>query len=157
MNRRHLLKSAGLLTLGYPLLRLSAIQTSPQFSTDPFSAGVASGDPTRNSIVLWTRLIPDATVERDWERAAVTVNWEIASDEGMKRVVRRGSAIATPELGHSVHVDANGLDANRWYWYQFKTGAASSPIGRTKTAPSSSTDRIRFAVASCQNFQTGYF
>ena len=66
MNRRYLLKSAGLLTLGYPLLRLSAIQTSPQFSTDPFSAGVASGDPTRNSIVLWTRLIPDATVERDW-------------------------------------------------------------------------------------------
>jgi len=65
--------------------------------------------------------------------------------------------MATPDLGHSVHVDATGLDANRWYWYQFKAGSASSPIGRTKTAPSSSTDRIRFAFASCQNFQAGYY
>ena len=157
MNRRHLLKSAGLLTLGYPLLRLSALQSSPQFSVDPFAAGVASGDPTRNSIVLWTRLIPDARVERDWQRGTVPVDWEIASDEGMKRIVRRGRAMATPEFGHSVHVDANGLDANRWYWYQFKAGSASSPVGRTKTAPSSATDRIRFAVASCQNYQAGYF
>ena len=157
MNRRHLLKSAGLLTLGYPLLRVSAIQSSPQFSSDPFAAGVASGDPTRNSIVLWTRLIPDGNVVRDWQHVTVQVDWEIASDEAMKRVVRRGTAMALPEYGHSVHVDAGGLDANRWYWYRFKAGSASSPIGRTKTAPSSPTDRIRFAFASCQNFQSGYY
>ena len=157
MNRRGLLRSAGLVALGYPLLRLSAIQSSPQFSSDPFAAGVASGDPTRSGVVLWTRLIPDANAERDWQRAAVEVDWEIASDEGMKRVVRRGRAMATPDYGHSVHVDATGLDANRWYWYQFRSGAASSPIGRTKTAPSSATDRIRFAFASCQNFQSGYY
>src|SRR4051812_38487071 len=128
MNRRHLLQSAGLLTLGYPLLRLSAIQSSPQFSADPFAAGVASGDPTSNGIVLWTRLMPDANSDRDWQRGSVPVDWEIASDEGMKRVVSRGIAIATPDLGHSVHVDATGLDANRWYWYRFKAGTASSPI-----------------------------
>jgi alkaline phosphatase D len=157
MNRRHLLQSAGLLTLGYPLLRLSAIQSSPQFSADPFAAGVASGDPTPNGIVLWTRLIPDANSDRDWQRGSVPVDWEIASDEGMKRVVSRGIAIATSDLGHSVHVDATGLDANRWYWYRFKAGTASSPIGRTKTAPSSATDRIRFAFASCQSFQAGYY
>jgi len=157
MDRRHLLKSAGLLTLGYPLLRLSAIQSSPQFSADPFAAGVASGDPTHNGIVLWTRLMPDTNTERDWQRSAVQVDWEIASDEGMKRVIRHGNAMATPEYGHSVHVDATGLDANRWYWYRFKAGSASSPIGRTKTAPSRATDRIRFAVASCQNFQAGYY
>jgi alkaline phosphatase D len=157
MNRRHLLKSAGLLTLGYPLLRLSAIQSSPQFSSDPFAAGVASGDPTRNGIVLWTRLIPDANASRDWQRSAVEVDWEIAADEGMKRVVRRGSVMATPKFGHSVHVDATGLDANRWYWYRFNAGSASSPIGRTKTAPSSATDRIRFAFASCQNYSAGHY
>src|SRR5689334_19499736 len=113
MNRRHLLKSAGLLTLGYPFLRLSAVQSSPQFSSDPFAAGVASGDPTRNSIILWTRLIPDPNIEQDWQRSAVQVDWEIASDEGMKRVIRRGNATATPEFGHSVHADVTGLDANR--------------------------------------------
>jgi alkaline phosphatase D len=157
MNRRHLLKSAGLLTLGYPLLRLSAIQSSPQFSANPFAAGVASGDPTHDGIVLWTRLIPDANREHDWQRGSVQVDWEIASDEGMKHVIRHGTAMATPEYGHSVHVDATGLDANRWYWYRFKAGSASSPVGRTKTAPSNATDRIRFAFASCQNFSAGYY
>jgi len=157
MNRRTLLKSSGLLALGFPLMRLSAFQTSPQFSSDPFAAGIASGDPTRNSVVLWTKLIPDTSAEREWQRGTVQVDWEIASDEGMKRVVRRGREMATPDFGHSVHVDATGLDANRWYWYQFKAGSAISPIGRTKTAPSSATDRIRFAVTSCQNYQAGYY
>ncbi|HLQ78985.1 MAG TPA: alkaline phosphatase D family protein [Terriglobia bacterium] len=157
MNRRTLLKTAGWLTLGYPIGRLAAVQSAPRFSADPFVAGVASGDPTRNSVVLWTRLIPDPNAERDWQRAPVQVDWEIASDEAMKRVVSRGSNAATPDFGHSVHVDATGLDANRWYWYRFKAGSAVSPVGRTKTAPAGATDRIRFAFASCQNFQSGYF
>jgi alkaline phosphatase D len=157
MNRRTLLKTAGLLTLGYPLRRVYGIQTTPQFSTDPFSASVASGDPTRNSVVLWTRLIPDANREQEWQRAAVAVDWQIASDEKMQKVVRRGTAQATPEFGHSVHVDATGLDPNRWYWYQFRSGSAESPIGRTKTAPANPTDRIRFAFASCQQYQGGYY
>lgn len=59
MNRRALLKTAGWLTLGYPLQRLAAIEVAPQFSADPFSAGVASGDPTPSSVVLWTRLTPN--------------------------------------------------------------------------------------------------
>ena len=151
------MKTAGWLALGYPLQRLYSIQSSPRFLSDPFAAGVASGDPTRNGVVLWTRLIPDPNVERDWQRAAVQVDWEMASDEGMKRVMRRGRNAATPEYGHSVHVDATGLDPNRWYWYQFKAGSAASPVGRTKTAPSNATDRIRFAFASCQNFQAGYY
>lgn len=157
MNRRTLLKAAGWVTLGYPLQSLYAIQSRPQFSANPFSAGVASGDPTRNGVVLWTRLIPDLNVERDWQRTAVRVDWQIASDEGMKNVVRRGRAAATPEYGHSVHVDAMGLDPNRWYWYRFRTGSAESPIGRTKTAPANPVDRIRFAFASCQQFQAGYY
>jgi len=157
MNRRTLLKSAGLFALTYPLGRLYSLQTAPRFSSDPFVAGVASGDPTRNGIVLWTKLMTDPNVERDWQRAAVNVNWEIASDERMQNVVRRGNVAATPDLGHSVHVDVTGLDANRWYWYRFRAGSAESPIGRTKTAPANPTDRIRFAFASCQQYQGGYY
>src|SRR5262245_17614563 len=118
MNRRTLLKTAGLLTLGYPLRHVYSIQTTPQFSADPFAAGIASGDPTRNSVVLWTRLMPDPNVERSWQREGVRVDWQIASDEKMQNVVRRGSVQATPAFGHSVHIDAAGLDANRWYWYR---------------------------------------
>jgi alkaline phosphatase D len=157
MDRRALLKSTGLLTLGYPLRKLYGVQTATRFSADPFYAGVASGDPTRNSVVLWTRLMPDAKTERDWQRGPVQVDWQIASDEKMKNVVRRGSIQATPEYGHSVHVDVAGLDANRWYWYRFRSGSAESAIGRTKTAPANPTDRVRFAFASCQQYQAGYY
>ena len=87
----------------------------------------------------------------------MSVEWQIASDEGMKNVVRRGREMASPDFGHSVHVDATGLRANRWYWYRFRAGSAESPTGRTKTAPSSSTDRVKFAFASCQQYQAGYF
>lgn len=157
MNRRTLLKSAGFLSVAYPLRSLYALQTAPQFSSDPFAAGVASGDPTRNGVVLWTRLTPDPKVSRDWQRAAVSVNWEIASDERMQNIVRRGSTAAAPEFGHSVHVDVTRLDSNRWYWYRFRAGSAESPIGRTKTAPANPTDRIRFAFASCQAYHAGYY
>jgi alkaline phosphatase D len=157
MNRRTLLQTAGWLALGYPLRRLPTIQSTPQFSADPFSVGVASGDPTRNRVVLWTRLMPDPAVQRDWQHGSVWVDWEIASDEGMTKVVRKGREAATPEFGHSVHADATGLEPNRWYWYRFRAGSAESPIGRTKTAPASAADRIRFAFASCQQYQAGYF
>ena len=157
MNRRTLLKSAGLLSLAYPFQRFYGLQTAPRFSANPFAAGVASGDPTRNGIVLWTRLIPDPSGTSDWQRGPVNVNWEIATDERMQNVVRRGSVAATPDLGHSVHADVTGLNPNRWYWYRFRAGSAESPIGRTKTAPANPTDRIRFAFASCQQYQGGYY
>jgi len=157
MNRRTLLKSAGLLGLAYPLRSFYSLQTTPQFSSDPFVAGIASGDPTRNGVVLWTRLIPDPNARRDWQRGPVSVTFEIATDERMQNVVRRGTSPATPELGHSVHADVTGLDANRWYWYRFRAGAAESVIGRTKTAPANPADRIRFAFASCQQYQAGYY
>jgi alkaline phosphatase D len=157
MNRRTLLKSAGAVGLFYPLGRLYSIQTTPRFSANPFAAGVASGDPTRDGIVLWTKLIAGPDGEREWQRSAVDVSWEMASDERMQRIVRRGTTQALPELGHSVHADVMGLDANRWYWYRFRAGSAESPIGRTKTAPSNPTDRIRFAFASCQLYQGGYY
>jgi len=157
VNRRTLLKTAGWLTLRYPLRRLYALESNPRFSADPFAAGVASGDPTSSNVVLWTRLIPDANSLQDWQRAGVPVQWEIASDENMRHVVRRGREIAAPELGHSVHAEARGLDSNRWYWYRFFSGPTASPVGRTRTAPSHPADRIRFAFASCQQYQAGYF
>jgi alkaline phosphatase D len=157
MNRRTLVQSAAWLALGYPFKRLSTFQASPQFGSDPFAAGVASGDPTANSIVLWTRLMPDANRERDWQRQAVTVDWEIGSDEGMQRIVKRGRELAHPEHGHSVHAEIRGLAPNRWYWYRFKAGSTASVIGRTKTASAKPIDRLRFAFASCQRFNEGYY
>ncbi len=132
----------------------------PSFASDPFTLGVASGDPTSNGVVLWTRLAP-SPLEPGGGVSAETyeVQWEIASDEAMKNVVRHGTAAATPQLGHSVHVEANGLAPDRWYWYRFRAGDASSPVGRTRTfpAPDSDPDALRFAFASCQHYEHGLF
>jgi alkaline phosphatase D len=157
MNRRSLLKSAALLALGYPCRRLSAFEATPQFTADPFSAGVASGDPSSHGVVLWTRLMPDKGRERDWQHETVPIEWQIASDESMNRIVKRGREIAQPAYRHSIHVDVNGLEPGRWYWYRFKSGTAISEVGRTKTAPSGASDKLRFAFASCQNYQAGYY
>ncbi|MGH9754796.1 MAG: alkaline phosphatase D family protein [Blastocatellia bacterium] len=132
---------------------------APKFTADPFSLGVASGDPLPDGVVLWTRLAPDPLNGGGMPRRAVTVKWEIAADEQMKKIVRRGSAVASPELGHSVHVEAQGLEPARWYWYRFMAGSVVSPVGRTRTAPALNArlDRLRFAFASCQHYETGFF
>lgn len=132
---------------------------APKYSADPFSLGVASGDPLPNGVVLWTRLAPDPLNGGGMPRSSVSVKWEIASDEGMKKIVKRGEETASPELGHSVHVEAQGLEPGRWYWYRFMSGSAVSPVGRTKTAPAFNArlDRLRLAVASCQHYEYGYF
>ena len=84
------------------------------FAGDPFSLGVASGDPTDSGIVLCTRLAPKP-LEPDGglPPEAVEVAWELATDDGMREVVRRGTAVATAQLAHSVHVEVNGLKPDR--------------------------------------------
>jgi alkaline phosphatase D len=157
MYRRDLLQSMALFAATYPVRRLSAFAPQPQFRSDPFVAGVASGDPTVDGVVLWTRLVPDVNRREAWQAEAIRVEWQVASDENFKQIVRRGRELALPELGHSVHVDVSGLQPGRWYWYRFHSGSAMSPVGRTRTAPSGSVDKLRFAIASCQSYHQGYY
>src|SRR5688572_12735971 len=133
---------------------------SASFAADPFALGVASGDPDPTSVVLWTRLAP-RPLEADggMAPAAVSVKWEVAEDEGMRKVIRRGTATAAPELAHSVHVEVDGLAPDRWYWYRFRAGDADSPVGRTRTTPAlnAAPDRLNFAFASCQHYESGLY
>jgi len=128
------------------------------FDPAPFTLGVASGDPTGTSVVLWTRLAPEPLVEAGAalpER--VEVDWVVAEDPRLRRVVRSGTTVAGPELGHSVHVDPGGLEPGRTYWYRFAALGRVSRIGRTRTAPPPGAPRMRFAYVSCANFQQGEF
>ncbi|MFB3054283.1 MAG: alkaline phosphatase, partial [Alphaproteobacteria bacterium] len=128
--------------------------------TGLFKLGVASGEPEPDGMVLWTRLAPRPTHRRGgMPNEPVKVAWEIAKNSDMSAVVGRGVATAQPDSGHSVHVEVDGLEANRWYWYRFKVGSEYSPIGRTRTAPGagSRVESVKFAVASCQHFEQGYF
>jgi alkaline phosphatase D len=89
----------------------------------------------------------------------VSVLWEVAADDAMRQVIRHGTVEANDRLAHSVHVELSGLEPARPYWYRFTALGQQSPIGRTKTAPAPDArlDLMRFAFASCSNWQTGYF
>ncbi|MGW5366019.1 alkaline phosphatase D family protein [Actinopolymorpha pittospori] len=138
----------------------ASVTSTPAGLQDPFGLGVASGDPLPDGVVLWTRVAPkplDMFGGMPWQD--VSVEWEVATDERFRRVVRRGRATARPEYTHSVHVDARGLQPGHEYFYRFRTGAEISPIGRTKTAPAPGqrVDRLNFAFASCQAWHSGFY
>lgn len=153
MHRRQILQLAAA-SAGTLWLPRSA-WSQPKFQSNPFALGVASGSPTHDSVVLWTRLVaPSAQLAQP-----VTVRWEVARDDAFKTIVRSGQSQALPELAHSVHVEAGGLDADRWYFYRFFVGDEASAVGRTRTfpAPDADASRLRLAYASCQRWEHGYF
>lgn len=158
MNRRLFLATiAALPTLAE---RASGALLRPHFQESPFTLGVASGDPDDSSVVLWTRLAPrPLEPEGGMGTASVEVSWELAEDESFAKILKSGKAVAGRLLGHSVHVEVEGLAPDRWYWYRFHAGNATSPVGRTRTlpAPNVSPERLRFAFVSCQHYETGYF
>lgn len=127
---------------------------------DPFTLGVASGDPQPGSAVLWTRLAPEPyTPDGGMPQARVEVSWEVALDERFRQVVRRGVTTAHPEFNHALHIEADGLDADRVHYYRFRAGSWISPVGRTRTAPAagSRVAELKLAGVSCQAYHQGYF
>ncbi len=122
----------------------------------PFTLGVAAGDPLRDSVVLWTRLAPAALSGGGMPDRPVDVRWEVAHDEAFSRVACRGSDVARPDLGHSVHVEPEGLEPGREYFYRFIAAGQASPTGRVKTAPAAPA-ALAFAFASCQQYEHGYY
>jgi alkaline phosphatase D len=159
-RRRFILSGASLAVLPWVgTVAQGAMRRNAAFAADPFQLGVASGDPTADGVVLWTRLAPSPLEGGGMPPEPFEVVWEVAKDEGLRQIVQKGVAVATPQLGHSVHVELRGLDPDRWYWYRFSVGDAQSPIGRTRTAPRPDTmlQRLRFAFASCQHYETGLY
>ena len=160
-RRRNVLRIAAALAMSAVLAPVTPRKTwaQPRFGNYPFTLGVASGSPRADGVVLWTRLAPDPLAGGGMPRENVNLTWELAADEGFRSIVRAGKTAATPALGHSVHVELTGLEPARWYWYRFMAGDAVSPTGRTRTAvaASAATERLRFAFASCQHYEQGYF
>lgn len=166
VSRRALLAGVGAVAFCAPsLIGCANREANRDFGgANPFKLGVASGEPGPNGVVLWTRL---ATVPLSQDPVyvggmipkPVRLRWEVAEDEPFTRLAASGEAIAAPEDAHSVHVEVAGLAPGRWYFYRFIAGDAVSPIGRTRTAPGPTdpVDRLRLAVASCSNYEQGYF
>jgi alkaline phosphatase D len=128
---------------------------------DPFTLGIASGDPWPTGAVLWTRLAPRplaADGRGGMPARAVPVDWQVASDPRFRKVVRSGTAQAVPRRAHAVHVEVDGLAPGAEYFYRFRAGPYLSPAGRTRTAPGPlATPAARLAVASCANYAKGWY
>ena len=157
MQRRSVLRFAG---ASAALLGLPKLGWGRQaWSLDPFSLGVASGSPTSDSIVLWTRLGTPALEAAGLTAKSVAVTWQLAHDARFSRLVASGELQATAGLGHSVHAEVAGLEPARAYFYRFMTGTAVSATGRTRTlaTPGADVRRLRLAYASCQQWGAGFY
>jgi alkaline phosphatase D len=157
IQRRQLLQSLAAAGAGLWLPRSTSAQA--RFGANPFTLGVASGSPTHDSVVIWTRLVLHNEDALRLQQAPVAVRWEIAHDDRFSSIEQTGHAQAVRGLAHSVHVDVQGLQPDRWYFYRFIVGDAVSAIGRTRTfpAPDAIVARLRLAYASCQRWEHGYY
>src|SRR5690625_3329436 len=128
---------------------------------NPFGLGIASGDPLPRAVVLWTRLALEPLEPfGGMPYEDVAVQWQVASDEEFRDVVRSGTATARAKFAHSIHVDVRGLRPGHEYFYRFRAAGQLSAVGRTKTAPlpgRGGIERLRFAFASCQAWHWGHF
>ncbi|MFP5320609.1 MAG: alkaline phosphatase D family protein [Acidimicrobiia bacterium] len=164
VDRRRFVVGAGALGVGVaaaPLVRL--LPATPARASElhdpslaPFFHGVASFDPTPSAVLLWTRVTPPAGKD------AVPLKLRVAKTIEALRTARPVSLVAKPEHDFTVTFDATGLEPFTYYYYEFEApslGGARSIVGRTKTAPASGqpVDRLRIAVASCSNYEAGFF
>jgi alkaline phosphatase D len=161
IDRRRLLAAGGAVAGVLVADRLAGAWPAPaQRGGYPFTLGVASGDPAPGRVVLWTRLAPQPLLaDGGMPTTAVPVDWQVAADPRFGRIVRRGTVLAQPAQAHAVHVEVEGLEPARTWWYRFQAGGELSPVGRTRTlpAPGSSPGRLALAVVSCQHYEHGYY
>jgi alkaline phosphatase D len=149
IDRRLLLKTGafGLGALSLPGGALAAMQAALRAG---FSHGVASGEPSSNSVLLWTRFVSGS--------GEAKLRAEIATDPQFRKIVAGGEIPATAGRDHIAKLTLGGLKPGRGYYYRFiAPDGTMSPTGRTRTLPEGKVDRYRMAVFSCSNLPFGWF
>lgn len=161
VDRRQMLQASAALTAAFWMTGKSwgIVRNNVHLIDNPFTLGVASGDPSADGFVLWTRLAPQPVTGGGMPQENVEVTWELLSDDDKINVLQSGKFVATPEMAHAVHIELNGLDSNRWYRYRFHAAGYTSPVGRTRTFPAADVmpEKMRMAFASCQHYETGLY
>ncbi|HJQ55319.1 MAG TPA: alkaline phosphatase D family protein [Vineibacter sp.] len=155
LSRRHLLIGAAA-ALGAH----GRVLAQPRFDRNPFGLGIASGEPTPDGFVIWTRVLADPSSAPPAFDDAYLLVYQVAEDPDFRRVVRSAEILALPQDAHSVHVELRGLQPARDYWYRFALHPGHlSPVGRARTtpAPGARLDRLDLVVASCQHYETGLY
>lgn len=160
LSRREFVAGAGVAALFLAMAQRSMANSPKSFPTTPFTLGVASGDPWPTGFVIWTRLaLRPLEAGGGMPADSVEVSYKVAEDQGMTKVVASGKGTASADKAHSIHVEVDGLQSNRQYWYQFEAGGYTSSIGRSRTMPGQgeTPEQLRFAFVSCQHYEQGYY
>ncbi len=147
-------------SVGTGLATVAGVRPAAGLLDPPFRHGIASGDPTDTAVIIWTRLTPTPeSLPGSGVGPVVDVSWEVALDPGFVAVVASGTTEAAPAGDHTVKVDVTGLAPDTDHWYRFRALAATSPIGRTRTAPApdAAIDALRVGVVTCAEWEFGEF
>jgi len=116
-----------------------------------FTHSVASGEPSADSILLWTRYVPA-------NGDVVELKAEISESPDFAKIVSGGAQITGPWRDHTAKITVSGLAPGRHYHFRFVAPDGSvSPVGRTRTLPEGPVARFSAAIFSCSNLPYGYF
>lgn len=161
IDRRTFLKATGAGAAGLLLVPKTVARPSMLGGTGSvFRHGVASGDPLSNAVMIWTRVTRSGeTSPGSGLGKPVEVKWQVATDPSFKHIVKRDDYVARAEKDHTVNIDARGLDPGKSYFYRFKALNEISPTGHMRTTHPAGVDpsNVRFGLASCANWEGGYF
>jgi alkaline phosphatase D len=152
MKRRDFLQIIVVSAAAVPFTACSDEETAASEERAEFPQSVASGDPKPDSVILWTRAAPSSG------SGSVGVRYEVALDDSFAELVAEGSLNVGPDSDWTVRIKLTALSPFTTYFYRFKAGGSTSPVGRTKTAPApDQAVDVRFAFASCQDFIGRYY
>jgi len=129
---------------------LNGCQSNDSNNNSSFDYGVASGDPLKDRVIIWTRITPETN-------DAVKVSWEVAEDESFTNLVNSDETLVTSDTDYTLKVDVQGLEAGKQYFYRFYCNGVYSSTGKTKTLVDETAESVKFAVFSCANFPAGFF
>lgn len=150
LSRRHLLKSslAGITASSFTQHVMSALNNKR--TKDTFQHGIASGEPSADGILLWTRINQN-------NELTPTVSWQLATDPEFKKIVQSGQQSTNAQQDFCIKVAVKQLKPGAQYFYRFQYQGITSEPGRTRTLPTGELRQLCLAVASCSNFPFGYF
>lgn len=129
---------------------------APEMPHSPFALGVASGEPSTDGFVIWTRLALDPLDGGGMVNRLVPLAWRVSKHPDLSDPLLEGEVLTSPEWAHSAHIELSNLAPGQTYYYQFSVSGHDSPIGRGKTLPEDA-DSFRLAVTSCQHYQQGFY
>ncbi len=148
MKRRFALKASSLAAIGLT----ASINGGCSKNIFRFNHGVASGDPSSDQVMLWTRVTPE-------QPGPIKVILEVSSSSDFNNIAFTKSLKTSSLSDYTVKYDLSIKDifqSGETFYYRFKAGAAISESGKTKTLALNIT-KVKIGVFSCSNFPAGFF